>query len=514
MISTNRVRELRQGGYLLDPTVPLVVTGCFWFMSLYPVALSQVSAAFLLAYFPWVLYRRWLRTDRQEFPLLALILAMYWLAYALPLFWNGRQFFTSRGAHYVSGPSLTKALFLAVTGMVALCCGGVLAHRIRWSPRITVDMPNRLSHHHYLGMVLIGGVLLKVFVPITSLGSGVRQLIVHVETIVPTVAFGILFRYCLRREETRSDKLIVVAYLAASAVLGIASGWLGSVVAIGLVCTTIYAYERRRLPVAALLAILPVVLFFQPAKPAFRERYWLSQDNAPIIERLSFWVSESWHMWSQALDDPGSESTKELAYRALDRLSLLQQTANVVELTPEVVPYQYGRLYSYLAVTFIPRFIWPDKPSVNGANAWYQVSYGLTRPGNLDSVSIAAGTLTESYISFGWFGPLLIMLPLGVVVALFQRFFLRAEGSLVFSCIGAAMVPQFLGIEAQLAQYLSGLFQEISVALLVLLPILHIYKSTVSQPKALRSSQLVRLTSLEDSTARRLIIVPNRSFTP
>ena len=129
-------------------------------------------------------------------------------------------------------------------------------------------------------------------------------------------------------------------------------------------------------------------------------------------------------------------------------------------------------------MTFIPRFLWQDKPSVNDANIWYQVSYRITPPQGLQGVSVAVGTLTESYISFGWFGPLLIMVPLGMLLALFQRFFLAADRGLVFSTLGAVLIPQFLAIESQLAQYLSGLVQQIAVALLVLLPVLHVYQST------------------------------------
>jgi hypothetical protein len=39
--------------------------------------------------------------------------------------------------------------------------------------------------------------------------------------------------------------------------------------------------------------------------------------------------------------------------------SLLQQTANLMEFKPGRVPYQQGRLYSYIGITLIPRFLWP-----------------------------------------------------------------------------------------------------------------------------------------------------------
>ena len=337
--------------------------------------------------------------------------------------------------------------------------------------------------------------------PIGAFGSGARQFLSNIETVVPSLAFGLLLRYWLRKEATQWDKLLVVSYLAASVVLGIASGWLGSVVSIGILCAAVYGYERGKLPVVALAAVLPVILFFQPAKDVFRERYWYSGSSGTISERLGFWVEESWRVWGQALEEPGTESVKILADRSLDRLSLFQQTANVVELTPEPVPYQDATFYSYLGVTIIPRFIWDDKPSVNEANAWYQVSYHLTAPRNLQGVSIAVGTLTESYISFGWFGPLLIMVPLGIVLALFQRFFLRSGAGVVLSTIGAVLIPQFLSVESQLAQYLAGSAQQVAVALLVLLPVLHVYKFAQAGRRRPRTVRFVRSKPMISATA-------------
>ena len=70
------------------------------------------------------------------------------------------------------------------------------------------------------------------------------------------------------------------------------------------------------------------------------------------------------------------------------------------------------------------------------------------------------------------------MILLGLLLTLFQRFFLRADGGLVFSTLGAVLIPQLLAIESQLAVYLAGVIQQIGVALLVLLPVLHVYKSS------------------------------------
>jgi len=227
------------------------------------------------------------------------------------------------------------------------------------------------------------------------------------------------------------------------------------------------------------LMVLPVILFFQPAKNLFRERYWARESTDTSTERVTYWVENSWRLWTEAITSRDNDKLRDLSNSTLSRFDLLRQTAHVIEFTPSRVPSQYGNLYAYMLVTFIPRYFWPDKPSVNDANRWYQVHYGLTDPQNLSVVSIAVGSVAESYISFGWLGPLLVILPLGIFLGTFERIFLHADSGVLFSCVGAVLFPQLLAIESQMAQYVAGLAQQIALILLVLIPTLEARASAV-----------------------------------
>ena len=157
---------------------------------------------------------------------------------------------------------------------------------------------------------------------------------------------------------------------------------------------------------------------------------------------------------------------------SVNRLSLLNQTANVIDKTPNVVPYQYGRLYSYMLITLIPRFVWPDKPSVNDANQYYQVAYGLTSEENLNAVSIAVGVLTEGYMNFGWLGAMGVMFLLGIFFDFYQRVLLSKESGVLLTALGIVLLPQFMSIESQMAQYLGGIIQQIIFTLVIMIPAL------------------------------------------
>jgi hypothetical protein len=411
------------------------------------------------------------------------------------------------GDHYLSEVSLTRSLNLAVLGVFALLAGMKVAEHLRSIPSINLDVDRGNSSWVYLRYVLILAALLRLFVPIEAWGPEGRQIIYNLETILPAVTFAILFRCYLRGESSGLDRFLVLFYIAVALIAGISSGWLGSLVSLGLISAAIYVLERRRVPLRAVFIILPLILFFQPAKEQFRQLYWRKDFTSTRIERASFWVDRSWRIWSDALTDSSGERAKQLANQALSRLSLLQQTANVMEMTPEVVPYQYGRLYSYIVVTLVPRFVWLDKPSVNDANRWYQVSYRITLPNGLKGVSIAVGTLAESFINFGWFGPFLVMFPLGIFLGSVQRIFLGDTSGLLLNSLGVALLPGFLGIEGQLAQYLGGLTQQIAIALLVLAPVLkvrdHSESSDSDLPRRIVLAQIDRLARLRNRMVLR-----------
>jgi hypothetical protein len=108
---------------------------------------------------------------------------------------------------------------------------------------------------------------------------------------------------------------------------------------------------------------------------------------------------------------------------------------------------------------------------VNDANQFYQKAYLFYSDKDLQRTSIAVGVMAEAYINFGWFGIVFIMLFVGIVLGLYERLFVSSHSNTLLLAIGTSMLPQFLVIEAQLAQYLSGIIQQVIFSFLVFLPI-------------------------------------------
>jgi hypothetical protein len=80
----------------------------------------------------------------------------------------------------------------------------------------------------------------------------------------------------------------------------------------------------------------------------------------------------------------------------------------------------------------------------------------------------------ESFINFGWLGPILIMIPLGIFFDYFQHTFLARDSGWVLNAVGIALIPSFLSMEHQLTQYLGGIVQCVAMILLVLWPVLRV----------------------------------------
>jgi hypothetical protein len=246
-------------------------------------------------------------------------------------------------------------------------------------------------------------------------------------------------------------------------------------------------------------------LFFQVGKDEFRKTYWdsgqgMQQEQGNRLERVTFWTQNSFDKWNEALSDSSGEAFRRALNPSVSRVSLLNQSANVVELTPSIVPYQYGWLYSYMAITWIPRFVWPDKPSVSEANQYYQVAYGLTSEDDLGKVSISVGLLTEGFINFGWAGVVGIMFLAGIFFDFYQKTFLAKSSGALMTGIGVILLPQFLAVESQMAQYVGGIMQQVVVTLIVMLPIIRI--------QGLRSRGLASSARILNSPGSRALVAP------
>jgi hypothetical protein len=463
--------------------VPLLVIAVLWGFSPLPIDLVAVACSFILVLLPWWSYCVWQGGDQRRFPLFPAISIMYVLAYVLPLYLGEHLGRTSFGPRVLSPDAIDNTMLLVVEGVLALGVGLSVRIPDRFATQWKLEFQDKPVAWNYVRLVFLATAVFTTIFGIGTLGQGGRQALVDLEGVVGMAAFLALFRCYLWGRSERLDRIMLIGFVIMRLGRGVASGWLGAAVWFVLVTGIGYFDVRRRVPKAIIVGLVLIILFLQPGKTEFRKRYWHGIGNTvgTTSERATFWLSSSVRAWSEALERP--EKRTELFGETVTRASLFEPTAMVVQMTPVQVPYQNGRLYKYLAISLIPRAIWPDKPTFSEANQFYQVAYGVTDRRDLNKVSMAVGTLAESYINFGWFGPLFVMLIIGLLLNFIRRYFLDAEQGEFLRCLGIALLPNLMIVEGQAAQYLGGIIQGVFLTIVIFMPALHLANySSKSRP--------------------------------
>jgi hypothetical protein len=148
---------------------------------------------------------------------------------------------------------------------------------------------------------------------------------------------------------------------------------------------------------------------------------------------------------------------------------MIHNFAHIYSMTPSVLPYQYGATYSYLAITWIPRVIWPEKPQANAANNYYAVAYEISTEEGIKHSSFGVSLIAEGYMNFGVAGVFLIMIVLGGVLATLQHVFAGPSSGPGGQAIFLSTFVYFLnGIGTSAELMFGGLIQNLLCASLLL----------------------------------------------
>lgn len=427
-------------------------------------ALGWISALVVVG-LTWWAYLSWWKNRSSRVPLLGLVLGMYCIYYVFGAAWGPRPLTPPA----LADQAFEQAALLLVVGCLALVAGFTLASKrsLRW-----IELPELDPRKRRYTMVVSVLLAVSALAPgvVWLLGSAGRQPLTLATRFVPLVVFALLLRRVMQRRAGNAERVAAGVIASCVVVVALGRGWMGELAALVAIFLVIYLEERRRVPVLPVVLAILYVGFFQVGKNDFRQRYWIEGYEGGYVERISYWVDASIERWSAALGG-SSGGGAELAQEIVSRVSLVDQTANVLALTPDLVPYQGMKLYSYAFYTFIPRAIWPGKPSINEANRFYQWAYGIVAEGD-ESTSVSVGILAEGFIAFGWLGAILAMFAKGIGLGLLQSLFFSRRSSAFAVAVGVAMVPSFLSVESQFAQYFSWIAQAVFVCLAVLYPAL------------------------------------------
>lgn len=168
----------------------------------------------------------------------------------------------------------------------------------------------------------------------------------------------------------------------------------------------------RKAILFVLIALVLIVI--QSVKPVYRKEVLRENKENKAMEFLNLAYNR--------ISDPKALLDPKPMFFVYYRTNQGFYVTLVQNYIPAVKPYDNGeKLFGVIASSFVPRFLWPDKPKAGGIeNMRYYTGY------NIAGYTVNVGPLGEAYGSFGTKGAIIYM----ALLAFFIRFAYRKVFSL------------------------------------------------------------------------------------
>jgi hypothetical protein len=446
-----RRMAMRRSGALLGVTA-LAIGALNVVATADPTATERILASLVVALAAWVA-AAWARGAAWTSPFLVLFTGLYAVYFGLPIFVLGAYTRASYIRSAIPDEYIEEALRFSFAGLV-VC---VASYRLMGLRAISRRLPlpalrldwDAVKVRRFGVASGIGGVVAYGFFATTPVPLAFEQLAYRTMDLS---LLGILMLWALQLcgQLGRGTTLLLwLGLVPARFGLGLATGLWTEGIHVGLVLLVGYCLARNRFPWRPVVVGAAALLILAPVRGEFRERAW-----GPLGEKLS--------LTERALLYPGLVTEYvtrvepvEAIQATFSRVSHLMTFAEVVEKTPGMVPYANGETYYSLLFTPIPRFVYPDKPTVE-TGQWFGHRYGF-----LDEMDTTTShnlpQLIELYVNFGGLGVILGMFVLGVAYAVVVGLFVHRAAGLGALVMGAYVLEKLLLIESSAALVFGGL---------------------------------------------------------
>jgi hypothetical protein len=412
-------------------------------------------------------YIAWSRARSSRIPVWALVCSAHFVFYGLAIFGAQRRS-PSIFDHGNDLPDsvLTTAMLVGTVGLLSMGIGRMGAMHLVGGKVFRLPFLEATSRTPArIHTLLLLGTASNLF-GLPFFGTVVWNISVIAFSALPLASFVWLVLVRRVRRLSQLDFLFAIAFLSTRLISGAAfNASLGTIVVPLLLIAVADVSLQRKIPWPIITVVACIIFFLQPGKGQIRHEISRGQVGVGMTDTVVRWVEVSISGWADVLE--GRASLDQQLSATSSRSSLLAMTGLILEKTPEMVPYQFGTSYPLLIKNLIPRVLWPDKPSVNLANQFFQVEYGLTDRHELRGVSIACGFEAEGYMNFGWVGIVAVGVVVGFALGVYELAFFSVGSSLTAIAVGLSILPVFLTIEAQLVQYLGGILQLVFAAVIV-----------------------------------------------
>jgi hypothetical protein len=406
-------------------------------------------------------------------PILPVLCLAFAAQYALPIFFQEQGVVLTDGFRYLDDGPVTAALILSIVGVCTLQVAYYsLNYRkaVKLLPHVSLPLNRRRAEIFCVAVFLLSLLLGRVRLLLSEETYLQFASIIGLLQNQLLVAIGILAWIVFSGIGNRLHKILLYTIVGAAALKGFSTTMMESMMTPLAVLFISKWFHSRRLPSSMLIIIGVLFLFLSPVKKDIRTAIVedrLAAEKTSTSDRATDWVNQAISYWGESFS--GRRDLAESTSDASSRTDLIHTFAHIYSLTPSVVPFQYGDTYSYLAITWIPRVIWPEKPMANAANNFYAVAYGISTEEGVKSSTFGVTLMGEGYLNFGVAGVVILMAFLGLVTSLLEDVFAGAQSGAGGQAIFLATFVYFLNGIGTSAEMLFGALVQNLVAACILL---------------------------------------------
>jgi hypothetical protein len=390
---------------------------------------------------------------RRPIPFLPMIGIIYGLYYALG---------ASLGAsnqHYkiLLNPArdYDDAVFVALYGWLAMVLG-YLAARLLMSPKAATS-PIEVSdvvRRRYGALLMIAGLLLESYRLVRQIPVEVAGILKFVSTL-GWFGSGILVTMATRRRLNIPYRLLTFGGVAAFLLMAVGSGSVANAAFYGAVVfvSAWIGLGRLRLSwmIGAALGIT-LIISLRGVSEQYRKVVWFAGEGGGVVSRTKlFFKLLDARVQSDGVDGAVSKGFETSAGRSAN-LDLL---ADVIIRTPREIPYWGGQTYLSLVGSFVPRVLWPDKPTKELGQAFGH-RYGYIGSSDTNT-ALNLPILVEFYANFGIAGVIAGMFLVGLIYFVLDRTVNNPGQDSLHSLVGVVILIPLANIESDFSLGFGGL---------------------------------------------------------
>jgi hypothetical protein len=416
---------------------------------------TRIEAAFLwlLCLVPSWHYVASTPMNRRPIPFMPMIGILYGLYYALGAALG------AYGAHYkiVLSPrrDYDDAIFVALYGWMALAVGYFVAKA--FAPPRKRDKPSEVPEwvlRRYGSLLMIAGVLLQAIRLVRPIPVDIAGILVFVATL-GWFGSGLLITMAVQQRLNLPFRLLTYGGVAAFLIMAVGTGSVANAAFYGAVVFVCAWIGRGGLKlswiVSAILGLL-VIITLRGVSDQYRQIAWYAGGGGGPLSRSKLFFK----LARDRVNSDGVDGAVEKGFQtSAGRSANLELLADVIIRTPREIPYWGGETYLSLVGSFVPRILWPDKPTKELGQAFgHRYSYiGANDLGTALNLPI----LVEFYVNFGIAGVILGMCLVGVIYHTLERLVNHAGQDTLHSLVGVVILIPLANIESDFSLGFGGL---------------------------------------------------------